>query len=359
VYERDPSPEARQQGYRISVNADGLTALARCLPDRLFAAVRATSSKPARCSVVLDEQLRIRQMPLRPRPRQRDGGTGRLGIGVNRTTLRQVLLSDLEDLAQFDCSFEGFDRTPAGRIRAHFSDGRSAVGDLLVGADGVGSLTRQLIAPGAVIDEIRWALFGRTLLSSPALSWMPEFFIRRAQRILGPDGIGMSISPFRQAESFAGAREALPAVSLTDTTDYVMWTLGGRPGHPVLAGLCPHQASSEALHQIASRATAHWHPAVRRLIAEAEIPDTIPVRVRAARPVRLCPTPGVTLLGDAIHVMPPARGLGANIALRDAALLARLLADAVAGRTSLGHAQQRYESEMLQYGFEAVRWSSP
>lgn len=46
VYERDPSPHARRQGYRITLDHYGAAALKRCLPPRLFELVLATASAP-------------------------------------------------------------------------------------------------------------------------------------------------------------------------------------------------------------------------------------------------------------------------------------------------------------------------
>jgi 2-polyprenyl-6-methoxyphenol hydroxylase-like FAD-dependent oxidoreductase len=66
----------------------------------------------------------------------------------------------------------------------------------------------------------------------------------------------------------------------------------------------------------------------------------------------------VTLLGDAIHAMSPARGSGANTALRDAALLAKELAAAARGDKSVVRAIADYEQEMVDYGFAAVRASA-
>jgi 2-polyprenyl-6-methoxyphenol hydroxylase-like FAD-dependent oxidoreductase len=63
------------------------------------------------------------------------------------------------------------------------------------------------------------------------------------------------------------------------------------------------------------------------------------------------PPSRVTVLGDAIHAMSPARGSGANTALQDAALLSRLLttdgSDVVA---AIGD----YERQMREYGYAAV-----
>jgi 2-polyprenyl-6-methoxyphenol hydroxylase-like FAD-dependent oxidoreductase len=51
--------------------------------------------------------------------------------------------------------------------------------------------------------------------------------------------------------------------------------------------------------------------------------------------------------------MSPARGPGANTALKDAELLSRTLAK-VSRREQLLDAVSAYEHEMLRYGFEAV-----
>lgn len=53
----------------------------------------------------------------------------------------------------------------------------------------------------------------------------------------------------------------------------------------------------------------------------------------------------MTLIGDAIHVMSPCGGVGAVTAIRDAALLSRLISEV--GITTTGIA--KYESEMRKY----------
>jgi 2-polyprenyl-6-methoxyphenol hydroxylase-like FAD-dependent oxidoreductase len=52
--------------------------------------------------------------------------------------------------------------------------------------------------------------------------------------------------------------------------------------------------------------------------------------------------------------MTPGRGEGANTALRDAGLLRDALVDVAAGRLPLVDAVERYQAEMLRYGFQAV-----
>jgi 2-polyprenyl-6-methoxyphenol hydroxylase-like FAD-dependent oxidoreductase len=55
--------------------------------------------------------------------------------------------------------------------------------------------------------------------------------------------------------------------------------------------------------------------------------------------------------------MTPYRGIGANIALRDAALLRDKLAAAAGGEGSIEGAIHDYERQMRDYGFSAVRTS--
>ena len=61
--------------------------------------------------------------------------------------------------------------------------------------------------------------------------------------------------------------------------------------------------------------------------------------------------PRVTVIGDAAHSMTPAGGIGANIVVRDVALLGKLLVEAGGYADGVTAA---YEKEMRVYGSEAV-----
>ena len=74
-------------------------------------------------------------------------------------------------------------------------------------------------------------------------------------------------------------------------------------------------------------------------------------------PVKPWATQRVTLLGDAIHSMTPFRGIGANIALRDAAALSGALSAANRDEEDVLRSIHTYETNMIRYGFRAVRES--
>jgi 2-polyprenyl-6-methoxyphenol hydroxylase-like FAD-dependent oxidoreductase len=109
-----------------------------------------------------------------------------------------------------------------------------------------------------------------------------------------------------------------------------------------------------ALHRLAVDPFREFHPAVGRIVAEADVPATFSFVTTSARPVEQWDAANVTLLRDSIHTMSPGQGEGANTTLRDAQLLRQALVEVAAGGMPLGHAKRRYEAEMLRYGFEAV-----
>jgi 2-polyprenyl-6-methoxyphenol hydroxylase-like FAD-dependent oxidoreductase len=90
-------------------------------------------------------------------------------------------------------------------------------------------------------------------------------------------------------------------------------------------------------------------------VGGAEALSLLPIRT--SRSVDAGPASRVTLLGDAIHSMTPYRGIGANVALRDAALLLRQLVRAAHGELPELDAIAEYERAMRRYGFAAVRGS--
>jgi 2-polyprenyl-6-methoxyphenol hydroxylase-like FAD-dependent oxidoreductase len=100
-----------------------------------------------------------------------------------------------------------------------------------------------------------------------------------------------------------------------------------------------------------------WHPTLREIVSRQDPASVFPVKVRTSVPAPAWETSAVTLLGDAVHTMSPAIGVGANTALRDARVLAARLVEAAGGRDLLT-ALHAYEAEMVQYGYAAVRESA-
>lgn len=342
VYERDQSAQFRNQGYRIGLKETGAQALRECLPENLFELCVATSIRQATRMVFTDEQLSPKfSKPIPPvQP-------GVVGFGVNRLTLREILLADLDDVVHFDKTFERFDHDD-GQVRAYFTDGTSATADLLVGADGTNSAVRAQLVPDAVIDRLHWSIYGRTPITADTLEWVPDLLLDTFNRIIGPKDAQVSVATCRTREPVAAAAMRLaPTLHLTDMPGYFSWTMP-------LTDTGFREADAATLHRLASRIVHQWHPAVRRIVAEADIPATFAACITSARPVQPWDTPTVTVLGDAIHTMSPGRGEGANIALRDAALLRHALVDAATNRAPLGHAKAQYEAEMLRCGFQAV-----
>jgi 2-polyprenyl-6-methoxyphenol hydroxylase-like FAD-dependent oxidoreductase len=353
VHERDPSTQFRSQGYRIHINAKGCHALHACLPENLFNLTIATSKRDQPgARVTFDQQLRkISSFPL---PIRDAADISRFGTSVNRLTLREILLAGLEDCVQFGKTFESFEQLTNGRVRAHFADGTSDTGDILVGADGTNSPVRKLVAPDARIARVGCRIYGKSPITADTAAWAPKAFVNGWARIAAANGLGLMVGAFVKEQSFAAANAKFaPTLLLTDTPDYLMWTLTP-PSRLALDDEEFLDTDAATLHGIAREATRDWHPSLKRLIEEAEIAATFPVVLRSSEPVRRWEVPNVTLVGDAIHTMTPGRGEGANTALRDAELLCQKMVDVALRRVPLPQAKVEYETEMLRYGFEAV-----
>ena len=172
--------------------------------------------------------------------------------------------------------------------------------------------------------------------------------------------LGMAVGAVRLRTRPEEAAAAIaPAARLTPTGDYVMWALAG-PARALglpdegLAALDPG-----GLHGLATRLVRSWDPRLRELVARAEVARTFLVRVPASAPVPAWRPSRVTVLGDAIHAMSPARGSGANTALRDSARLCRALSGTGSDLTGsdLTAAVGAYEADVRDYGYAAVAQS--
>jgi len=364
VYERDRTRTDRLQGYRIHIDPNGSRALYECLPASLFQAFDATGGVGTLgFNIVnhrLDELLHVdltKVVVADPIARHRS---------ISRITLRQVLLDGLDDVIHFDKKYERYELTPDGRVVAHFDDGSSTIGDVLVGADGGNSKVRVQFLPHAErVETGIVGIAGKVPLNEETRGWLPRPILDGMASVSAPKGHfmfcasmihGKNVHASARIGGADAAEELHPGLLFDNTSDYVFWAFSARrSSYPHNVDLAQH--NGEYLRQIVLGMIADWHPRFHQLVRAADPSTLAALPIRTSVPVAPWPTRNITLLGDAIHSMTPYRGIGANVALRDAALLCRNLAAANRGETTILEAIHAYESEMIVYGFDAVRTS--
>jgi 2-polyprenyl-6-methoxyphenol hydroxylase-like FAD-dependent oxidoreductase len=334
VYEQDPTPRTRNQGYRIHLDPTGNAALADCLSPDVLAVLRRTSGRNGDLVTTFTTGLRqvfTQQFPDIPADQL---------TAVDRNTFRQGLLTGLEDVVRFGRTVSGYQVTGSGRVRIEFAEGGSDEGDLLVGADGVGSAVRRLLLPEAVVHDFGLrCLYGRMPLTG---SLSPEQFERGLCWVSGGSTSGAG---------FGTVRFRTPVHGLQD---YLMVTLVATPEHLGVPDERLFRMSSEELWKLSTDTVADWHPAIREIYARADIESFFPITFRISERIPAWAPDPITLLGDAIHTMPPTAGAGANTALADAATLADEILSAARGGKSLVEAVAAYQAIMLPRGFAAI-----
>lgn len=360
VYERYRNRTDGLHGYRIGIGGTGNRALRECLSPELFATFLATCARSPRYFNILTEKLRqTASFPLPPATDPVDAEHA-----VSRMTLRQVLLQGMDDVVHFDKTCTHFTRDDDGRVTAHFTDGTSATADLLVGADGTHSaLRRQYLPQAEILDAGTINIATKIPLTARTGALLPERLRRGISLIFGAGGVMgvLHVMEFNWnadgtvkpdvVASDADLIARWPGLLHDNTRDYInliIWS-SSRRFPPDVMGM-----RGADLVRLALDLTPGWHPDLRELFATADPGSCIPVKVATSVPVPPWQSSNVTLLGDAIHTMTPGRGLGANTALRDAALLRRELVAAAAGERSLREAVAAYEAQMIPYGFARV-----
>ncbi|MET8307355.1 NAD(P)/FAD-dependent oxidoreductase [Micromonospora sp. NPDC005173] len=340
------------QGYRIHINPHGSRALHAALPPATWQAFLDTVSVGdggfGFTTEHLDDLLRL------PADEITSGdGPQDQHYGVSRISLREVLLSGMDDVLRLGSEFTHYEITGDGRVTAHFADGSTATADVLIGADGANSRVRgQLIPHARRVDTGVIAIAGKHRLDGATL---PRVLTHETNLVIPKDRGSLFTAVWRPDRNLLAQRDQIPAEFLLDnTTPFVLW------GFNDAAAAFPvdvEKLSGADLRTVVLNRVAGWAPALGDLVRGSN-PQTInAIRLRSATPVDPWPTGPVTLLGDAIHNMTPLAGVGANTALRDADLLRRKLTAVAAGQDRLVPALQDYERQMLDYGFAAVRQS--
>ncbi len=360
VYERDQSPESRPQGYRIHVDPQGSTALHECLPQHLWDLFCSTGGDFSRGFSIVTQQLHelLNLARSQARSQTKIGATEDTVArhrSISRITLRRILLAGLEHDVHFNKRFLRYEETSNGAIMTHFEDGSSAQADLLVAADGVNSGVRKQYLPHAEPIDTGVVGIGATIpLTDGVMALAPHLLLDGPVMVVPPTACSMFMAMWkRSGEAGQTLRRLGIEGPLPGDEDYLILALGGRPD---FFGLDNQAASitGSRLKDALRRTVAGWHPSLRKLVEMIDEQQVFLNHVRSAPPPVPWESTQITLLGDAIHSMTPYRGVGGNIALKDAALLSSQLLQAHRGEKLLLHAIAEYEASMREYAFAAV-----
>lgn len=263
---------------------------------------------------------------------------------TDRAVLRTLLLEGLSPHSvTYDAIFTSYTLEGDSAV-ARFADGTSVAGSLLVGADGTRfRVAEQLIGSAAAPRDLNMRIiYGKTPVTSEVEDALHPA-LRRGTSFVTDD-------------SGASGRLVLVAEMMrfnhpTAPQDYIFWALAGQNEAIFREDGDGSLLASQAA-RIATKLTEHWDRSVKIIIQNQSVEHTAALRMTASDfdngPITWPTERRVTVLGDAVHCMPPTGGQGANSALHDAAVLGELL-----GREK--EAENGWSKEVIRQYEETMR----
>ncbi|MER6036543.1 NAD(P)/FAD-dependent oxidoreductase [Streptomyces sp. NPDC001835] len=289
VLDADASPAARTQGGMLDIHDDsGQEALrAAGLHDAFMARVH----PGGQALRVLDQEGTVHL-------EESDDGTG-ARPEIDRGELRDLLLASLPaGTVRWGAKVTGARPLGDGRHEVALADGGTFTTGLLVGADGAWSRVRPLLSPA------RPAYTGVSFVEADLLD--ADARHPGAAAVVG----GGMLFALGAGRGFLGHRESDGSLHVYAAVEAPEDWLDGIDF-----------GDTEAAKTAVLKEFGGWHESLRALVAEAD-GALVPRRIHALPAGhRWARTPGVTLLGDAAHLMSPFAGEGANLALLDGAEL--------------------------------------
>lgn len=256
---------------------------------------------------------------------------------IDRTALRRILLESFgTERVNWGHEVVSVESTGDGHYDLHFRNGKRESGfDLVVGADGAHSRVRSRITPvapfysGVSIMELD--------ISNP-----------KGHRY---DAVNELVD---KGSAFAfGDQKALQAQRLGDGSLRIYACFGMEEVYP--NWLNDHFNVNDPATTKAKASTyfRDWKPAIQDFIRLAD-EDHVEFRALYMHPVDETwePSPGLTLIGDAAHLMTPYAGEGVNIAMRDSLELGKKIIEG-AKSGDLNRAVREYETDMFKRGSDS------
>ncbi|OBT70216.1 hypothetical protein VE03_00164 [Pseudogymnoascus sp. 23342-1-I1] len=355
LFEQDDRHDFRTQGYRIRVSSEGIYGLRDALSPELYTLFENT------CAETIMGGVRLKPDGT---PLGGAGGPPRPPLGsafflepqtVDRSTLREVLLTGLDDHVFFGKSFDHY-TVSDGETIAFFADGSKETGALLIGADGVRSRVRKQYIPDFKgIDTGMRIIFGKTPSTPEFVAKFPTAYQRGMCLITDPEDQSRTSLLFESIRFPHAEKVSKPALP----DPYMYWVLVTHHSNIPSSNVASWQLSPEESAELSRHITKSWHPDLQVLFEMQDEAQTSTRWILSALPELAAwePSAQVTLLGDAIHPMPPTGAMGANTALRDAADLARKLSAGVTSQTLGRQLIGEYESELREFARTTIALS--
>ncbi len=337
VFERDESATSRPQGYRISIRSLGMQALAALLtPEQMRNLSKAKIADVGDGFTCANEKME----PFFSVPSGQDAGVQFLRSELRKCLQEKISIQWNKRLVMFE--------EKGGQVIAHFADGSSAIGDLLIGCDGVGSTVRELLpsvykdrlGSVPVVMDAKRAIFGGQIDRTPEWDALLPLNKMGMVRFQGPHSHYMGVCFSERSDRSPTVFWAFAEEIKDPQAPWVQFDQGLECRKRILDH-CKMLMEQEP-----------WHENLKKLVYSTP-PEAIlaPWLLRTTWfPEReqypMVPTGKVTLLGDAAHAMSNERALGGNNVLEDARVLSALLSNA-SKPTHWRHVIEQYEREMF------------
>ncbi|MYW00257.1 NAD(P)/FAD-dependent oxidoreductase [Streptomyces sp. SID3343] len=322
VYDLDTCPGARDQGGSLDMHPDtGAHALRAA---GVWDAFRLLARPEGEQMRLVDRGGRVVFDAAAPE-------TGHANPEIDRGQLRGLLLDSLTPgTVRWDHRLEHVERLEGNAHRLHFADRVTTVdADLVVGADGAWSKVRRPLSDAVPLYT------GVTFVETG----LDDVDVRHGElAALTGNGTMMALD---DNQGFIAQR---------NSGGHIRVYVGMRTPEDWHRQAGLDLADPAAVRDALLSRFAGWGRDLLRFVTDTDTGYTNRPLYALPVPHTWDPTPGLTLLGDAAHLMSPISGMGANLAMRDGADLAQAIVD----HGTVDEAVIAYEKILLPRSIEAA-----